>query len=82
MSTKIRLARYGCKKNAFYKIVVQDSRKQTRGRAKQNLGYFDPHSNAIKIDIEAFNSWVSKGAQASDRVKSIVKKYEHEQAES
>lgn len=77
MSTKIRLARNGCKKNPFYHIVVQDSRVKTRGRVKEMLGYFNPLNDNININLEALSSWLSKGAIASKRVEKIIKLHEN-----
>jgi len=76
MSTKIRLARHGRKKNPFYKIVVIDSRKPTRGLCKELLGHYDPLTKNIKLNLESFNKWSQEtGAQVSERVKAIVKQY-------
>ena len=82
MSTKIRLQRQGCKKKPFYYIVVQDSRIKPRGPFKEKLGYFDPMSNKIKLNIEALTDWLSKGAIASETVKSLAKKFENANAQA
>jgi len=72
----IRLRRGGAKKKPFYRIVAVDSRRKRDGKVLDILGYYDPKSEEaiIKIDIEKYNAWVSKGAKASEAVKSLVKK--------
>ncbi len=72
----IRLRRGGAKKKPFYRIVAVDSRRKRDGKVLDILGYYDPKSEEaiIKIDIEKYNAWISKGAKASEAVKSLVKK--------
>lgn len=78
MSTVIRLARHGSKKNAFYKIVVIDQRKKTTGRFTELIGKFNPHNESeTTVNLEAFKSWIGKGAQPSKTVLAIVKKIEN-----
>ncbi len=40
------------------------------------LGHYDPRKNpaVVKIDAERAKYWIAKGAQASDTVKSLLKK--------
>jgi ribosomal protein S16 len=42
MSVKIRLARAGAKKSAFYRIVATDTRSPRDGRFIEQLGVYDP----------------------------------------
>ncbi len=73
----IRLSRGGSKKKPFYQIVVTDSRSPRDGRFIERIGFFNPmaqgKAEATKIDFEALNAWVAKGAQLSDRVATLVK---------
>ncbi|MBW2229540.1 MAG: 30S ribosomal protein S16 [Deltaproteobacteria bacterium] len=73
---KIRLTRGGSKKRPHYRVTAIDERKQRDGRPLQFLGYYDPRPDdeLIRIDIEGIEAWVAKGAQMSDRVKSLVKR--------
>lgn len=74
----IRLSRGGAKKRPFYHIVVADKRRSLRGRFIEQLGYYNPMPQGkdipILLDIERTNAWIAKGAQASERVKSLMKK--------
>ena len=61
---KIRLTRMGAKKNPFYRIVVIDSREARNGAPADTIGWYDP----------AKLSWLGKGAQPTDTVRSILRK--------
>jgi small subunit ribosomal protein S16 len=69
----IRLARYGRKKGAFYRIVAVDSTKKTAGENLEVLGYWNPIKKDLKIDKEKVAAWVAKGAQVSATVKKLIK---------
>lgn len=73
MSLKIRMARAGTKKRPVYHIVVADSRYPRDGRFIERLGYFNPllpkdNAERLKFDVEKAKTWLSKGAQPSDRI--------------
>ena len=72
----IRLARIGSKHNPKYRVTVADSRKALNGRFIEQIGYFDPISKdkQVHLDKEKYLAWVKKGAQPSQRVKSLYKK--------
>lgn len=73
----IRLSRSGAKKRPFYHLVVTDSRNRRDGRYIERVGYFNPvgkeHEENLRIDLERVDYWLGQGAQASDRVASLVK---------
>jgi len=73
---KIRLQRGGAKKHAHYRIVAIDGRRPRSGRALQFLGTYDPNLDParIRLDAEAIQAWVAKGAQLSDTVRSLLKR--------
>ncbi|ELA09130.1 30S ribosomal protein S16 [Moraxella macacae 0408225] len=82
----IRLARGGAKKRPFYQIVVTDSRSPRDGRYIENIGFFNPiaqgQETPVRIDVETYEAWINKGAQPTDRVKSLFKAYKKEQAQA
>ena len=71
---KIRLRRMGAKKDAFYRLVVSDSRSTPSGRFVDVLGTYDPRTDPaeIKIDVERAEQWMGKGAHPSDTVRSLL----------
>ncbi len=71
---KIRLTRAGSKNNTFYRIVAADVRAPRDGKFIEILGYYDPtkEPNVVKLDKEKYDSWVSKGAQTTERVRKII----------
>ena len=74
MPVKIRLARHGRKKAAYYHIVVADSRSPRDGRFIERIGSYNPITNpaTIELDFDKALSWLTKGAQPSDTAKSIL----------
>lgn len=75
----IRLARGGAKKRPFYGIMVADSRRSPRGRFIERIGFFNPRAvggeERLRVDTERVEYWISKGAQPSDRVASLLKQF-------
>ena len=73
----IRLARSGAKKNPYYFITVADERRPRDGAFIERLGFFNPtamgQEERLRIDLVKLEEWVSKGAQVSDRVASLIK---------
>lgn len=75
----IRLARGGAKKRPFYQVVVADQRRSRDGRYIENLGFFNPlakeSEEGFRLNVDAYNAWIAKGAQPSDRVAALAKSY-------
>jgi small subunit ribosomal protein S16 len=74
---KIRLARGGRKKKPVYSIVVADSKSPRDGRFVAKLGQYNPHVESPLIDVktEEIALWQTKGAQLTDSVRSLLKKF-------
>ena len=76
MAVSIRLRREGAKNRPYYKVVVADSRSPREGRFIEIIGTYDPkkpgHNSTLNIDRVEY--WISKGAQPSDTVRSLIKK--------
>jgi small subunit ribosomal protein S16 len=75
---KIRLSRGGAKKRPFYQVVVTDSRNaRDAGSYIERIGFFNPRARGgeerLRLDLDRIDFWVSKGAEKSDRVMSLVK---------
>ena len=74
MSVKIRLARKGRKKQAYYHVVVADSRSPRDGRFIEKIGVYNPITDPATIDInfEKALGWLQKGAQPTDTCRAIL----------
>lgn len=74
---KIRLSRGGAKGRPFYHIVVADERNARDGRNIERVGFFNPIATGkevrLQLDTEKVTSWVSKGAQMTDKVRTLFK---------
>ncbi len=74
----IRLARFGAKHTPRYRITVTDSRRWLNGKFIEVIGHYLPQPKGkdpvFKCDMDKYNSWVQKGAQPSDRLRSLVRK--------
>ena len=77
MAVKIRLKRMGAKKKPFYRLVVADSRSPRDGRFIEEVGYYNPVAQPVevRIDDERVIKWLKDGAQPTDTVKDLFKKY-------
>jgi len=75
MSVKIRLARKGRKKQAYYHVVVADSRSPRDGRFIEKIGVYNPLTDPATIDInfEKALGWLQNGAQPTDTCRAILK---------
>ena len=75
----IRLRKPGkaVKGRRHFKIVVDEKNSKIDGRFIQQIGYYDPSKQPVllKMDIEAYEKWVGNGAQPSDTVASLFKKF-------
>ena len=76
MAVRIRMTRMGTKKKPFYRIVAADSEAPRDGKFIEILGHYDPMTDpaVIKVDEGKVNSWLKKGARASESVRSLLKK--------
>ena len=77
MPVSIRLSRQGAKKNPQYLVVAVDSAKKRDGAYLENLGHYYPKAkeakDKMKVNLQALQAWVTKGAQMSQTVGQLVK---------
>ena len=76
MAVAIRLRREGALNRPYFKVVVTDSRSPRDGKFIEIVGTYDPkkagQNSTLKLD--RIEHWISKGAQPSDTVRSLIKK--------
>lgn len=73
----IRLARFGKKHYPIYRVTVADSRRAATGKFIEVIGHYNPtprgQDKKLDLDMDKVNAWIKKGAQPSDRVKSLIR---------
>ncbi len=76
LAVRIRLRRLGGKKDAFYRLVVADSRMPRDGRFIEEIGYYDPVEQPAKakIDVERARHWLGVGAKPSETVRDLFRR--------
>jgi small subunit ribosomal protein S16 len=74
MSLKIRLQRQGKKKQAFYHIVVADSRSPRDGKYVERLGTYNPRfdRDGVTLDNEKTLQWLEKGALPTESCRNLL----------
>jgi small subunit ribosomal protein S16 len=70
----IRLARFGARKQPYYRVVVIEKERARNGRPVEVVGTYNPRTNPATFDLkrERIEQWVLKGAQLSDRVRKLL----------
>lgn len=74
MPVKIRLARHGRKRYAYYHIVVADSRAPRDGKYIERIGSYNPNTNpaTIELNFDKALTWLGKGAQPTETARAIL----------
>lgn len=77
MAVKIRLKRIGAKKAPSYRVVVADSRFPRDGRFIEEIGFYNPltEPSTFNVDGEKVKKWMENGAQPTDSVKALLKRF-------
>jgi small subunit ribosomal protein S16 len=76
MAVKIRMKRIGTKNTPVFRIVVADGRSPRDGKFIEELGTYQPlmKGTNFTLNLDRAKYWVSKGAQPSETVASLIKK--------
>jgi small subunit ribosomal protein S16 len=72
----IRLARFGARKQPYYRIVAIEKDRARNGRSIEVVGTYNPRTNPATVDLkhERIAYWRSVGAQFSTIVERLVTK--------
>lgn len=77
MAVKIRLARVGKKHAPFYRVVAIDARAARDSAALEILGTYNPlNGEFVQFHQERINYWIGNGAEQTDAVVRLQKKYQ------
>ena len=79
MSVRIRMKKIGRSHQSFFRICAIDKRSPRHGRVLEELGTYNPlvketDARAL-LKAERIDYWLSVGAQPSERVAVLIKKY-------
>jgi len=73
----IRLARFGARKQPYYRIVVIEKDRARNGRSIEVVGTYNPRTSPASVDLKHERNayWRSKGATLSPTVAKIIAKH-------
>ena len=71
---KLRLKKFGKKREHSYRIVAIESKKRRDGRPIEELGYYNPRTDETRLNVPAIVTRLKHGAQPSETVRSILTK--------
>jgi small subunit ribosomal protein S16 len=71
---KLRLKRYGKKREVSYRIVAANSTSRRDGRPIAEVGFYNPRTDEVRLDVPEILDWLKKGAQPTDTVRSLLTK--------
>ena len=71
---KLRLKRFGKKREASFRLVATHSTSRRDGRPLEELGFYNPRTKETRLDTEAIRARLSQGAQPTDTVRSLLEK--------
>jgi small subunit ribosomal protein S16 len=69
---RLRLKRYGRKRQPSYRIVVMNTTTKRDGYVIEELGFYNPISKKSKINIKRTAIRLKDGAQPSETVKNLL----------
>ena len=73
----IRLARFGAKKKPSYRVVVIEKERARDSRSVEVVGHYNPvhQPTEVQLDYDRIQHWIQVGAQPSETVARLLKKY-------
>ena len=71
---KLRLKRFGKKREVSYRIVAMNSSTRRDGRPLEELGFYNPRTDETRLDVPAIVRRLQQGAQPTKTVQRILEK--------
>ena len=71
---KLRLKRFGKKRESSFRLVACNSTSRRDGRPLQELGFYNPRTKETRLDTEALRIRLGQGAQPTDAVRTLLEK--------
>lgn len=72
---KIRLQRVGKRGQAYFRVVIGEHTKKTKGEVLELLGSYNPHEKKFAVELNRVEYWMSKGSQISPTVNNLMVNY-------
>lgn len=69
---KIRLTRRGKKNQPYFRIVVIEHWRQSKGKYIEMLGHYNPRSKEISLKKDRILYWLGNGAKCSPTVHNLL----------
>jgi len=71
---KLRLKRYGKKREVSYRIVAMHSSTRRDGRPLEELGFYNPRTDETRLEVPAIVKRLKEGAQPTETVRRLLEK--------
>ena len=71
---KLRLKRFGKKREASFRLVACNSTPRREGRPLQERGFYNPRTKETRLDTEAIRERLGQGAQPTDIVRTLLER--------
>lgn len=71
---KLRLKRFGKKREASFRLVATNSTSRRDGRPLEELGFYNPRTDETRLNTEAIRVRLGQGAQPTDTVRTLLEK--------
>ena len=69
----IRLQRTGRKNEAYFRVVLTDSKNSTKsGKFLEVLGHFNPKKGETILKADRIKEWIKKGAKPTDTLHNVL----------
>ena len=71
---KLRLKRYGKKREPSYRIIAINSLARRDGIPLEELGFYNPRTDEVRLDIPGILKRLQQGARPTNTVRRILEK--------
>ena len=71
---KLRLKRFGKKREASFRLVACNSTSRRDGRPLEELGFYNPRTKETRLDTEAIRARLAQGDQPTDSVLTLLER--------
>jgi small subunit ribosomal protein S16 len=71
---KLRLKRFGKKREASFRLVACNSTSRRDGRPLEELGFYNPRTKETRLNTEAIRARLAQGAQPTDSVLTLLER--------